>query len=55
MFGFSVVCHECGQVLYDGRDMIQLYKLRREIDNKCPGCGRRLALEPIKIEYNVTE
>jgi DNA-directed RNA polymerase subunit RPC12/RpoP len=52
--GFSVVCHECGKVLYDGRDMIQLYKLRREIDNKCPNCKRRLALEPIKIEYSVT-
>ena len=50
---FKIVCHVCGHVLYQGRDMIQLYKLRRETDNKCPGCGRRLSLDPIKIEYNV--
>jgi hypothetical protein len=33
-------------------DMIQLYKLRGEIDNKCPSCGRKLALYPLsnKIE-----
>jgi putative hydrolase of the HAD superfamily len=37
--GFSIVCHECGYSLYHGRDMIQFYKLRREITNnnyECP-------------------
>ena len=52
--GFSIICHECGHSLYEGRDMIQLYKLRREIDNRCPSCGRKLSIRPlgIKVEDN---
>jgi hypothetical protein len=29
--------------------MIHLYRLRRKIDNKCPGCGRRLSIHPLSI------
>jgi len=36
-------------------DMIQLYKLRREIDNKCPSCGRKLALHPLSIQIEDKE
>jgi NAD-dependent SIR2 family protein deacetylase len=49
--GFSIVCHECGQVLYEGEKMILLYKLRNEIDNKCPNCKRKLSLKPLTIEF----
>ena len=32
MLGFSIVCHECGHCLYDGRDTIHLFRLRRKTD-----------------------
>ncbi|KON33031.1 hypothetical protein AC477_02145 [miscellaneous Crenarchaeota group-1 archaeon SG8-32-1] len=53
--GFSIVCHECGYDLYTGRNMIILYKLRREIDNKCPGCKRKLSIHPLSIKVEDKE
>ena len=47
--GFSIVCHECVQVLYEGEKMILLYKLRNKINNRCPSCKRKLT-EPLSIE-----
>jgi hypothetical protein len=55
MLGFSIVCHECGHCLYEGMDMIVLYRLRRKIDNKCPGCGRTLSLYPLSIKIEDQE
>ena len=55
MLGFSVVCHECGQILYEGRDMIPLYRLRIKTDGKCPSCGRRLGIRPLSIDFNSKE
>ncbi len=46
---FSVVCHECGEVLYEGRDMIPLYRLRAKCDGRCPACGRKLSINPLSI------
>jgi len=50
--GFSIVCHKCEYTLYNGREMIQLHKLKREINNTCPSCGRKLSIRPgsIKVE-----
>ncbi|MEJ2240862.1 MAG: hypothetical protein P8Y18_01785 [Candidatus Bathyarchaeota archaeon] len=53
--GFSVVCHECGAVLYEGWDMIPLYRLRNKTDGKCPNCGRRLSLRPLSIQLQEHE
>jgi len=36
-------------------DMIQLYKLRREIDNKCPCCGKKLSIHPLSIKIEDKE
>jgi len=52
VLGFSIVCHSCGYVLYDGFDMIPLYKLRREIDGRCPNCKRKLAIRPLSISFS---
>ncbi|MCR3907092.1 MAG: hypothetical protein NUK62_08730 [Tenericutes bacterium] len=48
--GLHIVCHGCGHVLYDGIDIIPFYKLRQELDNKCPNCKRKLAIHPISVE-----
>ena len=48
---FRVVCQKCGQLLYAGRDMVYLYRLRKNTDDRCPLCNRKLSLDPsIKIE-----
>jgi predicted methyltransferase len=46
---FTVGCHGCGEILYEGRDMIPFYRLRAKCDNKCPACGRKLAINPLSI------
>ena len=53
ILGFSVVCHGCGKLLYEGRDLIPLYRLRRRTDGKCPVCGRKLGVDPLSIEFTV--
>jgi hypothetical protein len=53
--GFTVVCHGCGKLLYEGRDLIPLYRLRRRTDGKCPAFGRKLGVDPIKIEFECSE
>jgi hypothetical protein len=55
MLGFSVVCHGCGKLLYEGRDLIPLYRLRRRTDGKCPACGIKLGVDPISIEFYCCE
>jgi rRNA maturation endonuclease Nob1 len=47
---FIVVCQGCGKILYEGRDMIPLYRLRRKTEGKCPSCGRKLAVDPLSIK-----
>ena len=53
--GFSVLCNGYGKLLYQGRDLIPLYRLRRRTDGKCPGCGRKLAIRPLSISYEKTD
>jgi len=53
--GFSVVCHGCRKLLYQGRDLIPLYRLRRRTDGRCPGCGRKLSIRPLSISYEKNE
>jgi len=53
--GFSVVCHDCGKLLHEGRDLIPLYRLRRKTDGKCPDCGIKLSVHPLSIKYQETE
>jgi hypothetical protein len=55
VMGFSVVGHGCGKLLYQGKDLIPLYRLRRRTDGKCPSCGRKLAIRPLRISFEETE
>ncbi len=52
---FIVVCHGCGEVLYEGRDMIPLYRLKAKHNGKCPKCGRKLANKPQNITLQPIE
>jgi len=31
--------------------MINLYRVRRKSDGKCPCCGRKLAVDPVNIKF----
>ncbi|MFC1487995.1 hypothetical protein ACFLRN_09970 [Thermoproteota archaeon] len=53
--GFSVVCHQCGTLLFEGRDMILLYRLRCRIDGKFTSCGRQLGIRPLSINFQNME
>ena len=55
MLGVSVVCHGCGKSLYEGRDMIPIYRLRIKTNGRCPECGRKLSVEPLKITCEKTD
>lgn len=48
--GFTVVCHGCGHVLYQGIDIIPFYKLRSQLEGKCPSCERKLAIRPVTVK-----
>jgi len=53
--GFNIVCHKCGHSLYEGEDMIHLFRLRRRINNRCPGCGRKLSIRPLSVKVEDKE
>jgi hypothetical protein len=38
-----------------GRDLIPLYRLRRRTDGKCLGCGRKLSVRPLSINFEDLE
>jgi ribosomal protein S27E len=50
-----VVCHGCGEVLYEGRDMVPLYRLKAKYDGRCPACGKKLANNPQSITLKPVE
>jgi hypothetical protein len=53
--GFNVIFHKCGQIFYEGTDMIHLFRLRRKTDNKFLGYGRKLAIHPLSVEVEDKE
>jgi hypothetical protein len=48
--GFTVVCHGCGEFLYEGIEMIPIYRLLSKYDGRCPACNRKLSATPKTIE-----
>jgi hypothetical protein len=47
-----VGCHRCGEVLYEGVEMIPFYRLMSEFDGRVTSCKRRLLFPPMMIELN---
>jgi len=48
--GLKIVCHRCGNTLYEGFDLIPFFKLRAELDGKCPKCKRKLSVRPVNVK-----
>jgi hypothetical protein len=47
---FTVACHECGEVLYEGIDLIPLETLTSKYKGNCPACNSQLSITPKTIE-----
>jgi len=45
-----VICQGCGAVLYEGVDLFPPDEIIQRYDGKCPKCGKRLSLTPVKVE-----
>ncbi len=45
-----VVCHGCGQVLYEGQELRPPDEILQQHGGNCPKCGRKLSLLPIDVE-----
>ena len=48
--GLKIVCHACSYVLFEGFELVPFFKLRDELDGKCPNCKRKLAIRPVSVE-----
>ncbi|RLI13162.1 hypothetical protein DRO35_01160 [Candidatus Bathyarchaeota archaeon] len=46
----KVNCDKCGAILYEGEELKSPEEIIQMHDGKCPKCGRRLSLTPVKIE-----
>jgi hypothetical protein len=53
--GLKIVCHACSYVLFEGFELIPFFKLRDQLDGKCPNCNRKLAIRPISVELYDTK
>jgi len=45
----KVICSKCGYVLYKGMELKSPDEIIQKYE-KCPSCGRKLSIKPIKIE-----
>jgi hypothetical protein len=48
--GLKIICHDCENILYNGIDLIHFFKLRAELDGKCPKCDRKLSVRPVNVK-----
>jgi hypothetical protein len=53
--GFTVVCHGCGEILCEGRDIVPIHRLMSKYSGKCPACNRKLSATSKKIEQHIIE
>jgi DNA-directed RNA polymerase subunit RPC12/RpoP len=45
-----VVCHGCGQLLYEGAELKPPDEIIHQHEGKCPNCGKKLSLLPLGVE-----
>jgi len=51
----QVICHECGFVLYEGKELRPPDEIIQQHDGKCPKCGKKLSFIPKKVEVKSAE
>jgi len=45
-----VICHECGEILYEGDDLKTPDEIIQRHNGRCPKCGRKLSSVPSSVE-----
>jgi len=45
-----VICHGCGQVLYEGTELKPPDEIIHQHDGKCPNCSKKLSLLPLSVD-----
>jgi hypothetical protein len=45
-----VICHDCKQVLFEGKELKPPDEIIQKYEGKCPKCGRKLSLMPLDVE-----
>jgi hypothetical protein len=49
----KIICEGCDAVLLDDTKLRPPEEVIKELDGKCPHCGKELIFNPDKIEINV--
>jgi hypothetical protein len=49
----KIICEGCHKVLLDDLKLRPPEEVIRELDGKCPFCGKELIFDPTKIEINI--
>lgn len=50
-----VKCAGCGEVLYEGREIISPDQVIGMVGDRCPACGRKLSLHVLSCEVKPYE
>jgi len=45
----KVICSKCGYILYEGMELKTPDEILQQYEERCPKCGRKLSLRPVKI------
>jgi len=45
----KVICSKCGYILYEGMELKTPDEILQQYEERCPKCGRKLSIHPVKI------
>jgi DNA-directed RNA polymerase subunit RPC12/RpoP len=51
----KIICEGCGEILFNGLKLRPPEEIIKELENKCPYCGKILLFNPDKVEINIIE
>lgn len=46
----QIICHGCGELLYEGTELKPPDEIIQRYNGKCPKCGRKLSMVPTSVE-----
>jgi DNA-directed RNA polymerase subunit RPC12/RpoP len=46
----KIVCVECGEVLYDSKELKPPMEIIQQLEATCPQCGKHLVFQPENVE-----
>jgi len=49
----QIICRKCGEVLYNGLELLPPEDVIRKYDEKCPKCGSKLRFKSEDVEIKI--